>query len=119
MKRFKAFTLIETLVAITILTLAISGAFFAANSALVAANIARDQLTASYLAQEGIEYVRWVRDDGYLTAYNAGGSDISTVAWNNFLEAITPCRTTTCTLDPTLPMGSGSGFSIQACSAPL
>ena len=52
------FTLVETLIAISIVTIAISGPMLSASRALIAANIARDQLTASYLAQEGIEYVR-------------------------------------------------------------
>ncbi|MGD0328482.1 MAG: prepilin-type N-terminal cleavage/methylation domain-containing protein [Minisyncoccia bacterium] len=122
----KGFTLIETMVAITILTVAIAGAFFTANSSLVAAEIARDQLTASYLAQEGIEYVRMMRDDEYLKAYQVGGTNVSTTAWNNFLNgsdaaSITQCRGTisspiTCTLDPSRSMGSGSGSSLQPCS---
>ena len=47
------FTLIEALVAVAILALAVAGPLYAANRALVAAGIARDRLTASYLAQEG------------------------------------------------------------------
>ncbi|MCX6787230.1 MAG: prepilin-type N-terminal cleavage/methylation domain-containing protein, partial [Candidatus Kaiserbacteria bacterium] len=64
----RGFTLIETMVAITILTLAVSGTFFTANSSMVASSIARDQLTASYFAQEGIELVRQARDNAYLAA---------------------------------------------------
>lgn len=82
------FTLIETMVAVTILTLAISGAFLTANSAIVAAGIARDQLTASYLAQEGIEYARLIRDDDYLAAYHMGGANVSTAAWASFLSSL-------------------------------
>ena len=97
----KGFTLIETLIAITILTLAIAGPMVTASRSIVAAQTARDQLTASYLAQEGIEYVRAMRDNEYLTAYQAGGSNVSTTAWNNFLTAsINQCRGATCTLDP-------------------
>lgn len=62
----KGFTLIETMVAITILTVAVSGTFFVANSSINASSIARDQLTASYFAQEGIELVRQARDNNYL-----------------------------------------------------
>ncbi len=113
----KGFTLIETLIAITILTLAIAGPMVTASRAIVAAQTARDQLTASYLAQEGIEYVRAMRDNEYLAAYQAGGSNVSTTAWNNFLTAsISQCRATTCTLDPSRTMGSGSGFSLVPCS---
>ena len=117
----KGFTLIETMVAITILTLAISEAFFEANNAMVAAEVARDQLTASSLAQEGVEYVRMMRDDEYLNAYKAGGATVSSAAWSSFLNgsdaaSITQCRASTCMLDPTRTMGSGSGLSIQPCS---
>ncbi len=113
----KGFTLIETLIAITILTLAIAGPMVTASRSIVAAQTARDQLTASYLAQEGIEYVRAMRDNEYLTAYQAGGSNVSTTAWNNFLTAsINQCRGATCTLDPSRSMGSGSGFSLVPCS---
>jgi len=83
----KGFTLVETMVAITILTLAVTGALFTANTALVAASIARDQLTASYLAQESVEYVRWMRDNEYLVAYTSPTHD-TTNAWNNFLSSL-------------------------------
>jgi len=110
----KGFTLVETMVAITILTLAISGAFFTANSAMVASNIARDQLTASYLAQEGIEYVRMMRDNEYLAAYNSPTHD-TTNAWANFLNPITATCSTSCQFDPadnSLHICSGDGCSV-------
>jgi len=113
----RGFTLIETMVAVTILTLAIAGPLVTANRAIVAARISRDQLTASYLAQEGIEYVRAMRDKEYLLAYQAGGPNVSTNAWSNFLNAsINQCRSTTCTFDPSRNMGSGSGMSLAPCS---
>lgn len=84
----KGFTLIETMVAITILTFAMAGPLFTAGRAIVAAQTARDQLTASYLAQEGIEYVRVMRDNAYLAAYSAGGTDIAGTAWSNFLTGL-------------------------------
>lgn len=115
------FTLIEAMIAVTILTLSIAGPLFTANRAIVAAFTARDQLTASYLAQEGIEYVRAMRDNEFLLAYQAGGANISVAAWANFLtggssSSITQCRATTCSLDPARAMGTGSGFSLQSCS---
>lgn len=101
----KGFTLIETMVAIAILTLSIVGPMITANRAIVAADTASDQLTASYLAQEGIEYVRAVRDNEFLAAYS---TNTTTKAWNNFTfsySAIAQCDATSntrqaCTLDP-------------------
>lgn len=117
------FTLLETLVAITILTFSVVGPLYAANRAIVAAQVARSQLTASYLAQEGIEYVRSMRDDEYLAAFAAGGPTVSTTAWDNFLTggagdpaAITGCRASTCLLDPTRDRGTGSGYALVPCS---
>ena len=122
------FTIIETLVALAILMLAIAGPLYAANRALVTAQIARDQLTASHLAQEGIEYVRMMRDDEYLAAYQNDPSSASFDAWDKFIAvsndstnpaSISNCRnsTNTCSLDPMLPMGLGSGSSLKQCSA--
>ncbi|MHB8914153.1 MAG: type IV pilus modification PilV family protein [Minisyncoccota bacterium] len=119
MKHFtsKGFTLIETMVAVTILALAISGPLLAASRAIVAAEVSRDQLTASYLAQEGIEYVRAMRDDEYLKLYS--GSDTS-AAWGNFLNVISSCRPTVvslaqaCSFDP---VGTGGVPSLSSCSA--
>lgn len=62
----RAFTLVETLVAISILTVAIIGPFVAIQNALNASYAARDQLTASMLAQEAIEYARGVRDSNFI-----------------------------------------------------
>ena len=63
----QGFTIIETLVAITILMIAIAGPLTVANKALTAAVYARDQMIASYLAQDGMEYVKNVRSTDKLT----------------------------------------------------
>ena len=62
----KAFTLIETLVAISFLTIAIIAPMSVATQSLAAAYYARDQVTAFHLAQEAIETVRHVRDGNIL-----------------------------------------------------
>jgi len=118
------FTLVETMIAVTILTFAVAGPLFTASRALVAAEIARDQLTASYLAQEGVEYVRAMRDTEYLAAYQTGGATVSETAWSSFLNgsnagSITQCRTSTCTLDPSRNMGTGSGYALVPCSGEM
>lgn len=85
----KGFTLIETMVAVTILALAIAGPFRAIQGALTNSFAARDQLVAAALAQEGIEYIRSIRDDNYLS----GESD--------WLAGMDDCIPGPCIVDPT------------------
>ncbi len=65
------FTLIETLLAILILSVAIAGPLTIASKGLSAELVAKDQTTAYYLAQDAVEYVRFVRDSNLL----AGNTD--------------------------------------------
>jgi prepilin-type N-terminal cleavage/methylation domain-containing protein len=62
----KGMTLIETLVAITILSVAIVAPMTLTMQSLAAAYYARDQVVSFYLAQEAIESVRSVRDNNIL-----------------------------------------------------
>jgi len=57
------FTIIETLVAIAILMISIAGPLAVANKSLTAALYAKDQSTASFLAQEGMEMIRNYKDN--------------------------------------------------------
>src|SRR3989338_503600 len=66
------FTLIETLVAISLLTVAIVVPMSLVTKSLSTAYYARDQVTAFHLAQEAIEIVRHVRDNNILM--NAQGT---------------------------------------------
>jgi prepilin-type N-terminal cleavage/methylation domain-containing protein len=120
----RGFTLIETLVSIAIIMLATAGPLFSASQALVSAEISRDQLTASYLAQEGIEYVRLVRDNAYLALYPPN-TNTSAAAWTNFVNGvISNCSSTACTVDPARSLGVNSsltpcGTSPNPACAPL
>ncbi len=59
----RGLTLVETLVAISILTIAVVGPLGIIAQALHTSYYTRDQMTAYYLAQEAIEYVRNLRDN--------------------------------------------------------
>ena len=65
----RGFTIIETLVAIAILALAITGPMTLAERGLVAARAAGQEVVAFYLAQEAFEIIKNVRDGNVL----AGG----------------------------------------------
>lgn len=55
-------TMVESLVAISILTIAVIGPLSIIAQALQTSYYTRDQMTAHYLAQEAVEYVRNMRD---------------------------------------------------------
>jgi prepilin-type N-terminal cleavage/methylation domain-containing protein len=80
-KEKNGFTLIETLVAISLLMLALVAPMTLAAQSLAAAYYSRSQITGFYLAQEGIEVVRSVRDaniiaeaEGQTLPVNQGGA---------------------------------------------
>lgn len=93
---FRGFTLIETFVAITILLSAIAGPLTIASKGLSSAFIAKDQTVASYLAQEGVEYIRWKRD----------GNSLSSRPW---LTGLAACTDATCYID-------SAADTVSACS---
>jgi type II secretory pathway pseudopilin PulG len=60
------FTILEVVLAISVLTLAVGGSFSLLQQTLHIASMANSKLTATYLAQEGIEIVRNIRDNNWL-----------------------------------------------------
>jgi prepilin-type N-terminal cleavage/methylation domain-containing protein len=86
----KGFTLIETMVAISILVLATLGPLTIAAQGLNQALFARDQVTAYYLADEAVEYIRNIRDDNALA-----------LPKQNWLNGLSNCIGHFCTIDAT------------------
>jgi len=74
----KGFTLVETLVAIMLLSVAVVAPMSLASKSLGSAYYARDQITAFYLAQEAIEALRSIRDSQILiiAGSSSGAPDI-------------------------------------------
>jgi Tfp pilus assembly protein PilV len=72
-----AFTLIETFVAITILAFAVTAPLSLASRSLSTARYARDQVVASNLAQDAIEFVRAKRDFNLIQIAKTGAGDWS------------------------------------------
>lgn len=101
----------ETLVAISLLLLAITGPMVFAQNALRAAFNSRDQVTAFYLAQDAIELVKNVRDNNVL--YGKVGSNEGTKYWLSGLEG---CSTSDfgCTVDTSASVGVFSPCTIGA-----
>lgn len=116
----RGFTIIETLVAITVLTLAITAPLLIITQALRASYYSRDQITAFYLAQEAIEYIRNVRDE---TTLDASKFDVD---WLEDVTGGTGCAARgTCVnkYDDAVPLykfnilPNGSGYDFESCSS--
>ena len=66
LKNNKGFTLVETLIAITLVTVGLLGAVTLIIYAISVTSLVRGKLIASQLAQEGVEVVRNIRDNNWL-----------------------------------------------------
>lgn len=69
------FTIVETLVAISILLVVVVGPMTIAQKGMQSSFFANEQTTAVFLAQEGIELIQKLRDDNALDVYDSVGSD--------------------------------------------
>jgi Tfp pilus assembly protein PilV len=110
----KSFTLVETLVAIALMSITIVGPFQIVQGVLQSSYIARDQLIAAALAQEGMEYVRNVRDSNFIynNHHSAGQS------WLQGLDGTAgpDCYTNACIVDVTVPTVASCGNT--TCTSP-
>jgi len=72
----RGFSLIEALVSVLILTAAITGPLSIAAQGFQGALVARDQITAFFLAQDAVEFVQFVRATNRLNNYGwlSGGA---------------------------------------------
>ena len=86
-KTIAGFTLLETLVAISLLLISVVGPLGLISRSLANAFVAKDRVVASFLAEEGIEYVRSIRDSNMLNE----------TGWLNGVEG--PCGGSGCTID--------------------
>lgn len=81
----RGFTLLETMVAIFILTISITGPMVFAQSGLRTAFLARDQITAFFLAQDAIETIKNIRD--------TNGLDPAGADWLRNIDVCNPANT--------------------------
>jgi len=101
----KGFTFIETMVAITVLLVAIAAPMSLAQEGITAARLAQDQIVAFYMAQEGVEAVRNIRDENKLSGDPQLAGTLSACSSANG-----------CVIDTTVITGGGT-FDVQTCPA--
>jgi type II secretory pathway pseudopilin PulG len=95
----KGFTLLEALVATSILMVAVAAPITIAQKGLSSAVYSKNQMIASYLAQDAIEYVKNVRDQNFIA--NIGNPN--PVDWLNGLDK---CKSS-CQVDTVVDNGDG------------
>ena len=115
----KGFTLVEVLVALAIFSLALTGVVTVAAQGGLNIRRAQFRLTANYLASEGVEMMRSLRDNQVL--YHSGlNSDIaaSHAGWNDFRDAVVSQCTAAVPCDIDAENVAGSGTSTGAATFP-
>lgn len=110
------FTLVETMVAVLILTITIVSLMTVVANSLFAARYARDEITASYLLQEAIDYIRNDRDS---SVFLQTGVDV-VAPWNAFVAKYALCNATAneyygCYIDVSSGIGQAAGATLSAC----
>ncbi|MEX2029197.1 MAG: prepilin-type N-terminal cleavage/methylation domain-containing protein [Candidatus Paceibacterota bacterium] len=100
----KGFTLVETLVAISIFSVSIVGLMSVLGSGISNTNYAKQKIAAYYLAQEGIECIRNTRDNYVLFTGETG--------WSDFLDLV-PQNISCPSID------SDSGFTRALSKTPI
>jgi prepilin-type N-terminal cleavage/methylation domain-containing protein len=99
----RGFTILETLVAIAILLISIAGPLTIAEKSLVTAANSENQMIASYLAEDLMEYIENVRDNNLLLINNGSGT-----SWLASMSNCTPENNNACDFDTTLSAVSPS-----------
>jgi hypothetical protein len=81
----KGFTIIEIIITVFLLAIAVVGIFSAFSLMVILTSNTADQLTSAYLAQEGMEIIRNIRDNNWLGME----VDPTVVSWD---EGLTDCE---------------------------
>ncbi|MHB1316869.1 MAG: type IV pilus modification PilV family protein [Minisyncoccota bacterium] len=118
-KKKLGFTLVEVLVAISILSIAILATFTAVSNSMRATNFTEDQITAYYLADEAIEYIRNKRDSNSIKNIDSAASG-GTYPWLSGIAQVAgdPCFPgKVCYVD--VPSNTITACSSDASSCPF
>ena len=103
----RAFVLIETIVAVSIILLVVPAVLGMTTRGISVSSYSKSQMTANYLAEEGVEVIRNKRDHNFLQQQNG-----VTVSWDDgFGSGSAVCTVNPCIINPLLGVNG-----IQACN---
>ena len=107
----KGFTIIELIISIFVLSVGVIGVFGAFSVITILTSDTKDRFSATYLAQEGMEVVRNIRDTNWINMENGNPETV----WNNSLDnCLSGCEvdyTTTGSIDHSVsPFGSSGRY---------
>ena len=101
------FTLVETLIAVSIFSFSILALMAVLSQGISDTGYAKKKMIAGYLAQEGIEYIRNMRDTYVLYTEVPGNS------WDGFRSKLASCNPTNgCRFDTVFP------HDVSICNSP-
>ena len=122
MTKNKGFTLVETMVAVSILSLSIAATFTAVQNGIQNSTLAKDQTTAFYLAQEAMEFIKNTRDENALNNVYAQSNNLTAVNWLHGMSEVAgdPCYFgKVCEVDAPLKTITNCGSAAITTNPPL
>ncbi len=135
-KKQGGFTIVETLVAVAILMIAVAGPLVVATKGLTAALASKDQMIASYLAQDTMETIKNIRDNNLAgtppadwlngvydvatskCSADSNGCDVNGIDGVSGAGSLAPCSGTPCVIPIYYNSSTGYTHSSSAGSSP-
>ncbi len=109
----KGFTLVEALIAISILSLSVAATFTAVQGGIQSSTIAKDQVTAFWLAQEGMEFIRNIRDENAL--HSVDGTPVNWLSGLSSVPSDSCYFGKTCVIDSPLKQATACSGGFGTC----
>lgn len=110
------FTLVETMVAVFILSLTIISLMSVVASSLFASRYSRDEITVNYLLQEAVDFIRNDRDSAVFSYLDAASVD---EMWEKFIDKYNVCieENQGCTIDVYAGTKDPSSSFVKKCDS--